>query len=77
MEEIINSNGRKTGIFRIGEKDAFGRERLYQPQVSKSPGRKNFGPGTAKNYNNRVSSNGWVHYSDLADNNGWNAMNRG
>jgi len=26
-------------------------------------GRKNFGPGTAKNYNDRVCANGWTHHS--------------
>jgi hypothetical protein len=37
-------------------------------------GRKNTGPGTAKNYNKRASKNSWNHYSDRADENGWNAV---
>lgn len=43
--------------------------RLSTPKVSF------FGPGsgTAKNYNERVSANGWNHYSDRANENGWNA----
>lgn len=39
-------------------------------------GRQRFGPGTAKNYNDRPSAKGWNHYSDRADENGWNAMER-
>jgi hypothetical protein len=39
-------------------------------------GRKRFGLGTAKNYNDRVSAKGWNHYSDRADENGWNAVGK-
>lgn len=37
-------------------------------------GRKRFGPGTAKNYNERASRNSFNHYSPRCDENGWNAV---
>lgn len=72
--EIRNSNGQRTGLFTTG-KIKNGVHVLYNPQKSKSPGRKRFGPGTAKNYNDRVCKNSFDHYSDRCDENGWNAIN--
>lgn len=71
MYEITNHHGKGTGVFIYFDEN--GRERRYQPQVSKSPGRKRFGPGTAKNYNERACRNGFNHYHERCDENGWNA----
>ncbi len=57
MEEIKNTNGKGTGVFRctrvvnINGKNVE-QQYLYQPPKIKG-GRKRFGPGTAKNYNDR------------------------
>ena len=81
MKEIKNRNGKGTGVYICTRRVVINgktvtEKYLYQPQVSKSHGRKRFGRRTAKSYNERPSRNSFNHYSERANENGWNAMNR-